>query len=488
MTAPTANCLLIRRAGPITFLLTALIGIGIWLLFRPGIMSYDSIDQYGQARSGQFTSWHPPVLVATLSLAMRMGYSIGSLMLVQCLVGILGIRQALISTMLLASGQRTPRTYWAAFGLLLLILSPLTPTAFYLMTFWKDCWTAFLLLWAVALALQLLVEAPQLPGAKLVPRLVVLLAVMTLAALPRHNALVVTPALGLLLWGVVSRRGVRHAWPLVAAPLVLAVLVEAGLEQHLHVQKTYPGNHVKVLDLLGICVLYPEEKAGFPYISANMREGIDRYYRFGDISPIAFEHPEIIDPQLLRGTYHPELDAEYRRALLTRPLKLLHVKYLAFSKLLDPANSRLYYFHSTLNDNPYGLQMDEGSRSVREWYTWATMATPQLPLARWVSFQGLWFDISLVLLAVFGWRGLRHRKAPDLYLAGVLLVPACYVLGYMLATIAMDYRYLYPSTLLMQVLAGGMAFSRLFPPSPRRSSVPSASEVTEESQVRLQCT
>ncbi len=39
----------------------------------------------------------------------------------------------------------------------------------------------------------------------------------------------------------------------------------------------------------------------------------------------------------------------------------------------------------------------------------------------------------------------------------VLLVPAIYTLGFFLASVALYYRYLYPSTLLVQVLAAGSA-------------------------------
>jgi hypothetical protein len=341
MVAASPNGLLVRRAGLISLLLTAALGVGIWLIFHPAIMSYDSLLQYNQAATGAYTTWHPPILPMTLALFMRLGLDIGSLMLVQCLVGILGIRQALLSTIEFTAGPRTARTYWAATALTLVILSPLTPTAFYLMTFWKDCWTAFLLLWSLALSLKLFLDAAKLSDRQLALRLAVLIVVMTLAALPRHNALIVTPILGLLLWQILRRRSIRHAWVVVAVPLLVPLAVESALEFNPRVLKTYPGNHVKVMDLLGICVRFPEERARFPYIRENMLEGIDCYYRFGDITPIATDHRDTINVDLLTDSLNPKLDAEYKRALRHSPLKLLYVKSLAFAPASRDLQRRL---------------------------------------------------------------------------------------------------------------------------------------------------
>jgi hypothetical protein len=459
--AAAPNHLLVRRAGLISLLLTAALGVAIWLIFYPGIMSYDSLMQYNQARAGEFTTWHPPILAMTLALIMRLGLDIGSLMLIQCLVGILGIRQALLNTIEFLIGQRTARTYWAATGLTLAILSPLTPTTFYLMTFWKDCWTAFLLLWSLALSLKLFCEASRLSDKGFSLRLAVLIAVMALAALPRHNTLVAAPVLGLLLWRILLHRGIRRAWPAIALPLLIALAVESGLEFHPRVLKTYPGNHVEVMDLLGICVRFPQERIRFPYVCSNMYEGIDRYYTFGDITPIATIHRETINVDLLTDSLHPALDAEYKRAILGCPMKLLYVKFLAFARLLDPASQGSSYFHREIRNDTFGLQPIEAFSGIRDAYASAVRATAQNRWTRWITWHAVWFGVNLVLLAMAARRGLRHRAPGDLYWFLVLLVPAAYTLSYFLASVALYYRYLYPSTLLVQVLAVGSICSWL---------------------------
>ena len=41
----------------------ALLGfVAVWWVYRPGFMSLDSVVQLGEARSGAFTDFHPPIL------------------------------------------------------------------------------------------------------------------------------------------------------------------------------------------------------------------------------------------------------------------------------------------------------------------------------------------------------------------------------------------------------------------------------------------
>jgi hypothetical protein len=55
----------VRRPAPAAALLAVvllLISIGLSLSYWPGLMTWDSIRQYGQALSGGFDDWHPPLM------------------------------------------------------------------------------------------------------------------------------------------------------------------------------------------------------------------------------------------------------------------------------------------------------------------------------------------------------------------------------------------------------------------------------------------
>ncbi|HSS75830.1 MAG TPA: hypothetical protein VLV54_03710, partial [Thermoanaerobaculia bacterium] len=42
--------------------LTAAVAFVVWRIFFPGLMSADSIIQYGQAVTGRFNDWQPPLM------------------------------------------------------------------------------------------------------------------------------------------------------------------------------------------------------------------------------------------------------------------------------------------------------------------------------------------------------------------------------------------------------------------------------------------
>lgn len=52
---PVAACIALCAA-------IAAIAVGHWLAYRPGIIVWDSIRQYGQALSGHYDDWHPPAM------------------------------------------------------------------------------------------------------------------------------------------------------------------------------------------------------------------------------------------------------------------------------------------------------------------------------------------------------------------------------------------------------------------------------------------
>src|SRR5436305_1900504 len=200
--------------------LTVLVCLLVWAVFFPGLMSTDSVVQYGEALTGRYQDWHPPFMSILLHLVLVLGGGLGTLMLVQCLAGAFGVRALVRSALALFQGDRLParRAAWLSLAVLLLLLVPVSPLAFYLMTFWKDVWAMVFLLWMTALLLDLH-RLGASPGR--------LLAVAGLAAalgLVRHNAVVVLPLIGVAVWMAARRRlGRPAAAAAAAAPLALAL-------------------------------------------------------------------------------------------------------------------------------------------------------------------------------------------------------------------------------------------------------------------------
>src|SRR4029077_11245570 len=205
------------------FWLTAAIALVLWRLFFPGLMSQDSIVQYAQALTARSTAWHPPLMAVVLHLVFSLGGAIGLLMLGQCVAGVFGIRALAAAVVALLQGDRVParRTAWISLLVLVLLLVPVTPLAFYLMTFWKDSWAMILMVWigALALALCRLGITPK--------RLLLVIGLATALGMVRHNAVVLLPVVGLVLWDGARRElGGGRALALAAAPLVLYLIAE----------------------------------------------------------------------------------------------------------------------------------------------------------------------------------------------------------------------------------------------------------------------
>ena len=183
----------------------------VLLAFWPGLMSADSLDQWGQVLSGQFTNHHPAFHTFTIWLLTRVALSPAVVAIAQILALALvtGALLAYIETLGVAS-----RWLWLAS--ILFAISPVNATM--VNTLWKDIPYSVSIL---ALS-YLLLRAAVTQGRWLETRTAWLVLGVTavLAALFRHNGVPVAVA-SLLFILVFSR---RHWKPVVAAVAVLLVL------------------------------------------------------------------------------------------------------------------------------------------------------------------------------------------------------------------------------------------------------------------------
>jgi hypothetical protein len=430
-------------------LLTILIALGIWRIFFPGLMSADSIDQYGQAVTGNFNDWHPPLLAIAIKVVLGLGGGIGLLMLGQCLAGVFGLRALARAVLELFHPEAEPRRIaWRSFAVLVVLLVPLTPLAFYLMTLWKDAWAAVLMLWIGALALDLFQRGATHR------RIFGIVGCSVLLGLVRHNAVVILPVVGLLLWMGVRRAGVSRASALAfaASPLVLYVLANPVMYALFHVRKFHTDSAVMALDLVGLCAEGSAVCDRLPWTRAHILDpGALAHYRPGDIGFIFWDVPKHVDPAI-RGDY-PRLRAEYFRAVEEFPGRFARLKVEAFETLFG-LDRTFYFFHPSIVDNPYRLTLNARFAPVRERLIAVTTEVAAHPVLRWVSGVHLvWMIVDLaavVGLAVIAW---RSGKAKYRDLAAVLLLPLGYYLSYLAATPMFDFRFMYPSTLMVQCVA-----------------------------------
>jgi hypothetical protein len=439
----------VQRLGQaVPAVLTAAIGVALWAVFRPGLMSYDSIVQYGQALAGSYTDWHPPLMAVVLHAVLAAGRGIGALLFVQCLAGVFGVRAFAAAVLHRLYGDRISRVRasWLSLLVLLILLLPGSPLAFYLMTFWKDSWAMVLLLWIGALALA----PPDRAGMTL------LLVLAAVYGQIRHNAIVTLPFLGIFLWVEARRRGLRAAPLLALAPLVASLALGAVLNVAFDVKETHPAGQVRAFDLVGLCAEDEEVCGELPLVRKHLRSpDLRARYRPGDIGSILWEEPVVLDPGILGEPLREELAEEHLEAALDHPLLMAEVKTEAFLGVLD--TDRTYYFiHTGVQENPYGLKLNERFRGLRDALVlWTNRAvSPRSPLRWIVGVHLVWLVANgLWIVGTF-----RSRRSLALF----LLVPLAYYFSYLLAATVPDFRFMLPATLMIQCLtlaaaAGGLA-------------------------------
>jgi hypothetical protein len=435
----------------------------VWRVFFPGLMSADSISQYGQALSGRYNDWHPPLMAIVLHAVFLLGGAIGLLMLAQCAAGVFGVVALARAVVALLYGERGDREVerraaWLPLLVLCLLLLPVTPLAFYLMTFWKDAWAMTFLLWIGALAIDLCRRGPE------PKRLLLLIGLAAALGLVRHNAVVVLPLVGLALWEGMRRMsswGRPKALALAAAPLAVYLVASPLIDRVFDVQKLHPDSQVMALDLVGLCAADRAICPRLPWTQAHILDpGALAAYRPGDIGFILWDQPPHVDPSI-RADY-PHLRAEYLRAVRELPGPLVRVKLEAFAPLLGVRQTD-YFFHDSIAENPYRLALGQRLAPLRQWLITSAKTVAEGGAPRWISGVHLVWLVADVL-GVLGLLALSLRPGGSRFriLAWVLLIPLGYYLSYLFAAPVHDFRFMYPATLVVQCvvlsgLIGGLA-------------------------------
>ncbi len=424
-------------------LLTVAVAFALWRLFFPGLMSADSIAQYGQAVTGRYNDWQPPLLAIVLKVVLASGGGIGLVTLGQCVAGTFGIR-ALATSWLAAfyDGRLPPRRLaWISLTVLVLLLAPITPLAFHLMTFWKDTWAMALLCWLAALALD---------GYRhgLSHRCWCALAALGgIFALVRHNAVVVLPVLAGVFWLAASRWVRRRsALALALAPAAIYLVATPAMRLVFGVEPMHTESAIMALDLVGICAKSEAACDRLPWTAGHILDRRSlRGYRPGDMGFIFWDEPRRVDTTIRED--FPRLRAEYLEAAKRFPGLLARVKLEAFATQLG-TDRTFYFFHDSIVDNPYGLTLNPRFAPVRAWLSRLTRATAASGW-RWISGVHLvWMLANVAWIAALLLRpGDRRRWR---FLACVLLLPLAYALSYLLATPIHDFRFIYPATVFVQ--------------------------------------
>jgi hypothetical protein len=229
-----------------------------WLAFLPGLISADSVNQWGQIVSGRYDDWHPVSHTWVLWLLSRPGHSLGAVSFVQVILA------ALLFGLVLAAVRRLGTPGWLVWAVMAwLALSPVYGVG--VIALWKDNAFGLTVLWTALLLLQAVARGRITGGWS-----VALGIALALLSLFRHNGhLIAIPTLGVAAWYFWS--GGRAMMLRAAAIGVLLVMLVIGVTRAAHVPHA-PAVLKQQMVIHQIAALVA---AGTP-LSAHSREVLER--------------------------------------------------------------------------------------------------------------------------------------------------------------------------------------------------------------------
>ncbi len=447
-------------------MVASLCAVAIWSVFYPAIMSADSIDYYEQALTGRYHDWQPPLVALVLHAVMRLNGSLGLLTLIQCFACCLGVL-FLGGRVMKRIGVSGQSCLWLSLAVFAMLISPLSPLPFLMMTFWKDVWIAILMALFICVSdwcYERMNSSAE--GARWTYNLILPTLCLTIF-FTRHNALALAPVFFVVLWQI-GRRSLGNVRALLIPLLILGLylVMRIGIYQAFDIERRHPEEQVMALDLVGMLARWPHLKSELPYTASHLRPDYKERYRTADIAPLYWEKPLIVDIEYVRPSWLPydwpevnnEMRREYRQAILSHPLQLSAIKIEAWWALLHPR----YTHHLILGviiPNKFDLAQSHVSilQRIREKAILIERRIFSSSIIKWTTGSHLlWLLMNVCWLL---YCAVARRGKDRFFEVCLLAIPLTYSLSYMLAAPARDFRFMYPSTLMVQVLTLGFAVS-----------------------------
>lgn len=411
---------------------------GLLILNFPGQISYDTVVQLADARSGHYSSWHPPVMAWLLSLSdtiLRGTGILGTGIFLLFVVSLL-----LASWLLLLRSGRAGRP--AAIALVVIMATP--QFLIYQGEIWKDILFANA---AVAGFCFLAAAGARWQTSRVRFLLLAFSALLfALATLARQNGVVTVPVAALSIGIIAYRRHSswwRYGFGLMAAVMILVLAGNLALGLRSDHGKGNARQFYKALtfDLTGVLRLDPsirltilEQKA--PDLEAAIRKDGIRLYA-----------PHLMDTLegsqfLIDSIYRAPpgvVFAQWRQVVLEHPGTYLRHRLPVFRWVVAPPELM------TCHPAVVGVS---GPADVLESLGMTHYTRRQdVLLFRWASLffhTPVYSHLFYAALSLLSMGMLARRAAPaDMAVAGLQVAALLFALSFFFLSVACDYRYLY---------------------------------------------
>ncbi|WP_097217239.1 MULTISPECIES: hypothetical protein [unclassified Streptomyces] len=394
------------------------------LVFAPGFLSPDSLDQLRQAQGkAPLTDWHPPVLSLVWRALISMTGSITSMLVLQAAV-LWGALWVLARCVWELTRSRGGSLAVLGVGLAPFVLN-------FAGVVWKDVHAAFALLAACAVAFTGLRLRDRDPRPAVRWALLGLGALfLAYAMLVRKNAFVAAIPVFVMLVLALWRAPGRRTWLTCTAALVAALVVPAvAISLFAKPLQTKQGAQIMLDDLVHVLTVDELRSADVPpglrdRLVASARE-CDRVGALSDAYWACYQRPA----DGLRGD-SGEITSLWLREMSGHVPGYLQYRLRLFATLLFETD---YVYKAGITRNDLGIGVAHPQLAAML----GTYVEGMAADLRWLFRGWFWLTVALVL-AVRPGRGLFAMPVRALGISS-----AAYVLGYLPIMPATDFRYVY---------------------------------------------
>ena len=428
-------------------LLSAGLGFLVWMVFNPGIIDYDGMEYVYMAITGKFHDYRPMFPPLIMRMLFVVTYWIGVFTFIQSVAIFMLVFELLYSLIFKSHGNVRVSSI-SSFVILLLLMSA-TPLLYYAAYLENSSMLIILFL----IASIVLVRS----GSYLTWRQYIgLLFTLALMPLFRDSALICLLLFTPVLWFYSEKlaknnSNLQHTL-ITLGPLILYVSLSIVMTSAIPHEKKHVSAEFMFLDIVGAIKLNPGVADTAPYVyssfSPTWREG----HRFGNMMRITthvikdYAPGDEMSQRIL--SEHELIRNEWLSVLIRHPVTLFRVKLITFAQFFNPKHEIGGWGWMRPLIAPWRVQIlaNPHFANIREILVtrgWDRKVTPSL----WSHIQGgiiIWFPIGIFI-------AIQSIRRKNNYWR-LMVLPIGYVLSYSIVTVNVWHKYMYPSTLLFQIV------------------------------------